>query len=147
MFKKVFILSLFFFLTGCGSDLKFEQTELSLASNIFTVDVADTRTEQAQGLSGREKLEIDEGMLFVYADKKILDFWMKDMLFPIDLLWIEDNTIVAWQENMPIPLAGASLAELPTYSSPKAVNHVLELPAGTIKRLALSVGDQVTWEY
>ncbi len=147
MFKKILILSLFFFLTACSSDVHFEQAKLSLAGNVFLVDVADTRAEQAQGLSGREKLEIDEGMLFVYADKQSLNFWMKDMLFPIDLLWIEDNTIVAWQENMPTPPAGAHLAELPTYSSPKAVNHVLELPAGTIKRLSLSIGDQVTWKY
>lgn len=133
-------------LTACGSKLDFEKAEVSLAGHIFEVDVADTYQEQAQGLSGRESLAVDEGMLFVYADKQSLEFWMKDMLFSIDLLWIEDNTIVAWQENMAIPQAGATVFELTTYVSPQAVNRVLELPAGTVKRLSLNIGDQVTWE-
>ena len=146
MFKQIFFFSLLFILTACGSDFHFDKTEVNVAGNIFEARVADTAKLQTRGLSGSEPLAVDEAMLFVYPDKQLREFWMKDMLFSIDLLWIEDNTIVAWQENMAIPSSEATVFDLTTYISPQPVNSVLELPAGTVKRLSLNIGDQVTWE-
>ncbi len=144
--KSFCLLVFIFFLSACGSDLHFDKTEVNVAGNIFETRVADTTKLQIRGLSGSEPLAVDEAMLFVYPDKQLREFWMKDMLFSIDLLWIEDNTIVAWQENMAMPSPEATVFDLTTYISPQPVNSVLELPAGTVKRLSLNIGDQVTWE-
>ena len=59
------------------------------------VDISDTAKLQTKGLSGRSNLDEEEGMLFIFPDNKVRYFWMKDMLFPIDILWIDkEGTIV-----------------------------------------------------
>ncbi len=112
----------------------------------FKVLLADTLSEQVVGLSGRESLAADQGMLFIFPDKSEHNFWMKSMKFNIDLLWLSDNIIIGWEENMEAPAVNAADSQLLRYQSPAGTNRVLELPAGTIKRLDLSIGDRVNYE-
>lgn len=57
----------------------------------FAVSVADTPSERSLGLSGKSALENDEGMLFVFRENGRYGFWMKDMKFSIDIVWIDEN--------------------------------------------------------
>jgi uncharacterized membrane protein (UPF0127 family) len=60
------------------------------------VDVADTQIERVQGLSGRSKMDNSNGMLFVFDTADYHEIWMKDMLFPIDIIWIgEDLKVIS----------------------------------------------------
>lgn len=64
---------------------------VELSDKSFTVAVADEPKEQEKGLSGKNNLPKNRGMLFVFGKPDYYSFWMKDMKFPIDIIWIDEN--------------------------------------------------------
>lgn len=118
------------------SGVKIEQASqntLSLNGQIFYVDLAKTAEERQLGLSGRESLAQDRGMLFVFDKPGKWGFWMKDMAFPIDIIWLDKNfNPVEVVENL-------SPNSYPKTFYPKEpALYTLELPAGTWQKLLLS---------
>jgi uncharacterized protein len=105
----------------------------------YKTEVAVTNSEKERGLGGRNQLVEGHAMIFPYDHKEQYSFWMKDMRFPIDIIWIEDTAIVDIAHNVPIP-DGASL---PSYSPRTPVNKVLEIPAGDAKKYGFAPGDLV----
>ncbi len=113
--------------------------EIEIAGERLKVEVADSPEEIRRGLSGREKLGDNQGMLFVYDGYYLPRFWMAEMRFPLDIIWIKDGTVVGFEENLP-PLKD----NRPIYYHPKTfVNCVLEVPAGFSARTDLKIGDRV----
>ena len=102
----------------------------------ITVEIADDRAEQVQGLSDRESLEQDHGLLFTYSEKDKQTYWMKDMHFPIDIIWIDGQEIVGFEEDLQPEDPPTSL-----YSSPVPVDKVLEVSAGFVRENGLNIGD------
>ena len=117
--------------------------EITIGKNVFTVEMATTTLEEARGLSFRTSLAEGTGMLFTFQPD-IQNFWMKDMNFPIDIIWIANGRIAGFAENAP-PQPGAQLWELTIYTSPKGVDRVLEVNAGTVAKDGINVGDTVTF--
>jgi uncharacterized protein len=105
------------------------------------VEIADETEEQRQGLSGRGSLDEGSGLLFIFPDKQVRVFWMKDMFFPLDIIWIADNKIIKTDENL--PPGGKSPAE--KYNSVRPANYVLEVNAGFVARHGLKVGDDIKY--
>ena len=103
------------------------------------LEIADDFNERKQGLSNRETLCKDCGMLFIFPDKQVRNFWMKDMNFPLDIIWINDDKIEGINENL-LPEG-----EVPgkTYSSILPVNYVLEINAGLANEYGLEAGDRI----
>lgn len=115
-----------------------------VGSTVFSVDIASTGEEKRVGLSGREGLAPTSGMLFLYDTGRPYEFWMKDMLFAIDILWIApDCTVGDITHELQPPRSGAPDAEIPRASPSVEAAHVLELVAGASRRLGLEVGDSV----
>lgn len=107
----------------------------------ITAEIVDTPASQAKGLSGRTGLEKDHGMLFVFPESQEAGIWMKDMKFPIDILWLEEGIIRHIEENAPILDQEGSISRfLPDVMA----DQVLELPAGTVKEHGLVLGDKLT---
>lgn len=104
------------------------------------VEIADTLAAQQRGLSGRASLAPDAGMLFVYQDKAIRYFWMPDMRFSLDVLWVADGRVVGIQENIP-PFTPAG--EITRFQSNAPVDMVLEMNAGWIARNGVKIGEAV----
>ena len=115
--------------------------ELKVGEKIIKVEIADTDLKLKRGLSGREKIEDDEGMLFVVPENSIPSFWMKDMKFPIDIIWIDDLKVVGILENLPVPSETES--ELPRYQPKYPIDYVLEVKAGFAKDNNIKIGDEV----
>lgn len=116
---------------------------ISINGHVFAIEVADTFASRAQGLSGRSSLGENEGMLFVFSSfSSGYGFWMKDMKFPLDFVWINGDTIVGVTENAR-PEPGVGMFGLKTYYPPEPVNKVLELNAGLAKKIGLRIGDTV----
>lgn len=149
-----FLLFIFlvFFLTGCFTftsvklqptiEIKNENISVvEIGGQIIKVDLAETVSQQTIGLGKREYLFPDQGMLFVYSDYQWQGFWMKDMLFPLDIIWLKDNKVVGWEKNVPVP----TTTNLQIYYSPEPVNYVLEVPAGLVDNLDLEVGTEVKY--
>lgn len=106
----------------------------------FAVEIADEEQEQVQGLSGRDGLCQRCGMLFVYTKAAPRTFWMKEMNFSLDFVWIREGKIVELTQNVPPP----SVNEPPAIVNPRELSDtVLEVPAGTIARLGWQVSDRV----
>lgn len=104
-------------------------------------EVVSTPEDQAQGLSGREGLAENEGMLFDFPSAEIREFWMKDMLFPIDIVWLDNGVIVDLDRDVPAPAAGEAPVRL-VPSDP--VSQVLELPAGFVEAHHVVEGEVLT---
>lgn len=107
----------------------------------FKVELANTLETRTKGLSGRKKISEDEAMLFVFENSGYHSFWMKDMSFDIDIIWIYYDTIVDIQENIKHP--SVPKQDLEIYSPKLKANMALEILAGTASKYRFSVGDQV----
>jgi uncharacterized membrane protein (UPF0127 family) len=104
-----------------------------------TLTVADTQATRAKGLSGHAPLLPTEGMLFVFDQPTYPGMWMKDMLFPIDIVWLDQNSIIVDIKDSVGP------ETYPQVFAPRAKSlYVVELPAGFAKRHEIKIGDQVT---
>ncbi len=117
------------------------KARVSINGSVFYVTVADTDMRRTQGLSGRSALAANEGMLFIFQDSGKQGFWMRGMLFPIDLIWISGGRVVGLEQNMP---PDNSITPK-IYESPEPIDHVLEINAGIIQRLGLKIGNQVAY--
>src|SRR3990167_3839192 len=110
---KISIISLIslIFLTACNNQkIQGEQTEkfIIINNHKIYIEIADTSEKRAQGLSNRDSLPEDHGMLFIFDTYQKSAFWMKDMRFPIDIIWIRDDIIVDITKNVSI-LEGSEL--------------------------------------
>ncbi len=108
------------------------------------VELAITPIDQQRGLSGHTPLGDQHGMLFVFTDKAVRQFWMKDMTFAIDIIWISDGQVVGIEKAAPPPSDPG--AQLPMYFSPDGVDQVLEVSAGWSDRHAVHVGSRLTYK-
>jgi hypothetical protein len=103
-----------------------------------TVDLARTGAEREKGLSGRSMLPEEEGMLFVFDQPDRYGFWMWDMHFSIDIVWIDSNRRIV---DITHDLTPESYPNVFAPSVPAL--YVLEVPAGTARRHAWKIGDHV----
>ena len=110
----------------------------------FDVELAETSQQVTRGLSGRDSLPPGTGMLFVHKEEKRYTFWMKDMRFPLDMIWIDARCTVAdISAQVPAPDPGQSDRSLPLISPNTPVLHVLEINAGVAAGEGVSIGDAV----
>ncbi|MCL4404088.1 DUF192 domain-containing protein [Patescibacteria group bacterium] len=117
--------------------------QIKIDNQYIVADTARTSAERSQGLGGRTSLNINDGMYFIFPDAESYGFWMKDMNFPIDIVWINGDTVIGYTANVPAPAAGTPDSALQIYYPPAPVDRVLELHAGRAAMLHLSVGDTV----
>ena len=123
--------------------------KVAIAGAAFNAELATSTLAQARGLSYRQGLGAEDGMLFVFARPGIQNFWMKDMNFPIDIIWIGPNAtsgaeeVLGFAENA-APQPGAPLWKLKIYTSPAGTDKVLEVNAGTVAKYNIHIGDAVT---
>jgi len=103
-------------------------------------DLAKTEEERTQGLMFRNTLNDDQGMLFVFEEEGLYFFWMKNMNFAIDILWLDrQKRIVHLELNVP----PCKKEPCPTYAPDLPAKYVLELKAGSIERRKLKLFDQI----
>ena len=107
------------------------------------VELADTPEKQILGLSGRNELKDGTGMLFPYNPPQEVTFWMKDMLIPIDMVFIRDNTVVTLYEHVQ-PEPNIPQNQLKRYSSHQPIDYVLEVPAGWSQKNGVTIGSSTS---
>jgi hypothetical protein len=108
-----------------------------------TAEIADSPQERATGLSEHVYLHEDHGMLFLLDAPSQPSFWMKDMKFPIDIVWISGETVVDMDENVQGPGSGVKDSELPKVLPEVLVDKVLEVNAGFVAAHGISKGDHL----
>lgn len=105
----------------------------------FTVEVARTAEQQAQGLMFRKALAPDGGMLFPMDPPRTASFWMKNTLIPLDMLFIRTDGTIAFIGANTVPYSREPV------SAGVPVSAVLELRGGRATELGISEGDSVQW--
>ena len=120
-------------------------TMLTYPGGSLTVELATTAEERTRGLSGRESMPRDAGMLFDLGVVQNTSFWMKDMRFPLDMVWIgEDKRITGVTTDVQAQ-PGAADSQLKLYPSTGPVRYVLELNAGVAAEPRLDAGTQLSF--
>lgn len=123
-------------------------TPLAVGEKKIFVEIVNTQEQMELGLSGRQKLTDEQGMLFDFGTPAPRSFWMKDMKFDIDIIWIQNKKIVGITANVPAPANCPSPhgnCYLPIYASPSASDMVLEVNAGWGERHNIKAGDKISF--
>jgi len=124
--------------TFVSKSKKSAEAEVTLSNIKLSVIIADTPALQERGLSGHPALAEKEGMLFVFPLPVRTGFWMKDMLFPIDIIWFDASRQIVdvWENALP--------ESYPEIRAPQSdAMYVLEVQSGYYKKHNLKMGDVV----
>lgn len=113
----------------------------TLRGQTYELEIADNDAERARGLMYRDQLAADAGMLFLFGRQGPQAFWMKNTRIPLDILYFdEDWRLVGWSLDTP----PCSLGDrCPSYPSQAPAQFVLELNAGTARRIGAQLGDRL----
>ncbi len=106
-------------------------------SHSFTVELALTQEQQAQGLMNRTQLDDDKGMLFYFGEEREQAFWMKNTLIPLDMIFIKQNGRIHHIHENAIP------KDLTPVKSMGSVAGVLEINGGLSRQLGIEPGDTI----
>ncbi len=122
---------------ACGFS---DDKQIGIGQERLSVEVAATESARQKGLSGRTCIETNEGMFFIFNHLDEYSFWMKDMKFPIDIVWIDsDHKVVTVKPNV-------SPATYPrSFVSARPAQYVLELQAGRSQSLDIQEGTKVNF--
>jgi len=123
--------------------LHWPEATVELKGQELQVLVAKTPAHQYKGLGDRESLEEYDGMLFIYYEKKKIGIVMRDMEFPIDIIWLDNGVVVDLVANVQVE-EDVLEEQLMRYYPRKEVNLVLELPAGWVDEHEVKIGDRLT---
>lgn len=111
--------------------------EISVNNNKIYVEIADTTEKRKKGLSEREDINENHGMLFIFDKKDYWGIWMKDMLMEIDIIWLDENGVVVDLKEKISP------DTYPEVFLPKQMaTFVLEFKAGFIENNKISIGNK-----
>lgn len=113
-----------------------KRAQITIGTTTIIADIADTVPIQRRGLGGRTSLTENQGMLFIFDLPEKYAFWMKDMLIPIDMIWLDQNLKVVYVKNNVSPDTYPE-----TFAPQKPANYVLEVAAGFAGRHSLKIGD------
>jgi uncharacterized protein len=109
---------------------------MTIGSETFNLEIADTDAEQQRGLMHRHHMPADHGMIFVNEDEEVRSFWMKNTFIPLDILYLDaSGTVVAIKQMKPHDLRGVS--------SDRPAMYAVELNQGAALRVGVKVGDKL----
>jgi len=114
---------------------------LRIGNQILKVEIAKDPAAMQQGLSGRASMDNNQGMLFDFGSgaPQTPQFWMKDMKFNLDFIWLYKNKIIGITPDVPAP---TNNNPLPLYSPPAPIDQALEVNAGWSRAHGIKVGDE-----
>jgi uncharacterized membrane protein (UPF0127 family) len=113
-------------------------TKLHVGSRTFTLESAETINEQRRGLADRSTIAANEGMLFIFPEQARQCMWMKNMRFPIDIVWLDGDHRIVHIEHAVAP---ETYPEAFCYEA----RYVIELRAGQAANANLKQGQRLTF--
>lgn len=119
---------------------KDSRSKILMEGRSFRVEIADTDFLRAKGLSGHKPLSDYEGMLFMFDRPDTYGFWMKDMTFPIDIIWIDENWKIVHIENSVSPNTYPQ-----SFYPDFPAKYVLEVKAGVSQYLHVLIDSHVVF--
>jgi uncharacterized membrane protein (UPF0127 family) len=128
-------------------NVQFKKTQIVLRQKnlkkTLLVELAETPAQHEMGLMNRKKLPINDGMLFVFQDSQVREFWMKNTLIDLDIAYFDsEKKIVDIQSMKAITTMIQQI--VPTYPSKVPAKYALEMNAGWFKKNKISEGATFT---
>lgn len=108
----------------------------------FKLFVAKSNRDKQIGLSKYKNIDSTQGMVFPFSKASYYPFWMKEMKFSIDIIYVKDGKIVTIYKNVPIPKNNSNP---PIYNSNAPADTVLEVNAGLSQKYNFKEGDKVSF--
>jgi uncharacterized membrane protein (UPF0127 family) len=153
--KKTFVLmsALVLFTLLAVAIYFFEKNHLSvlkanpsaiIKDHVFSIDIAKTPHDKESGLSIKNSIGENYGMYFPFETADYYAFWMKNMKFPIDIIFLRDNRVVSIFSNIQPPLSNSD--KTPVYQTKEKANAALEIAAGLSQKLGLKKGDAISFQ-
>jgi uncharacterized protein len=147
--RYVVLLFSAFLLAACGSKQTsvddFSTRAVTLpGGQVIRAETMIDEIDIARGLMFRSSLAPDHGMLFVHAQPGIYRHWMYQVLFPLDIVWLDSkHNIVEMAQDAPPCKTKAS--QCPQYGGKQLSSYVLELNAGMVRKYGLQLGQTIQW--
>lgn len=126
----------FFFASGKDAALEYP---VCFGGNCYMSELAATPQERERGLMFRESLADGKGMFFVFDEDGKHDFWMKNTLIPLDIVWMGEGGEVSHIAENVQPCRSDPC---PLFVPPTVARYVLEINAGEARRIGLKAGDK-----
>lgn len=127
-------------LVGCneGETAEYNDAQACIKNQCFNVEVVKDSKALTKGLMDRKKLKADQGMLLNYTSSDKYAVWMKNMNFSLDIIWLnKKKEVVYLHENAP----PCETEQCDLYTPDKNAKYILEVPAGSIAKIGIEVGD------
>jgi uncharacterized membrane protein (UPF0127 family) len=115
-----------------------ETTKIVLKNHEYQIEIARTSSQKATGLSNRESLCSNCGMIFLFSKDGSLPFWMKDTLIPLDMIWINSNGQIT------DIITATDIKSLKILQNTQPAKYVLELNANEAQKIGLKTGDIIS---
>ncbi len=106
----------------------------------FEIEIVQKEEEVMRGLKNRDKMEANQGMLFIFANPDYYDFWMQDTYLPLDMLFIGADKIIFQIHENAQPFSEERISPI------KPNSYVLELNAGIAAAQKIKTGDRISWK-
>lgn len=123
-----------------------DKSQAIIGNTTLNIEIADTPSKRQKGLGGRESLATDSGMLFIFEEPKVYQFWMKGLAFPLDMIWIREGKVVDIIKNALPPEPNTPDENLPLYIPNQPVDMVLEVNSGFVDTHLIQAGDIIKVE-
>lgn len=119
-------------------------TTLQIGDGVFRATLAMDYESRERGLAGVEELPDDEAMIFVFDHASRWGIWMKDMVIPIDIVWLDDDKKVV---DIVRNVQPESIQQHTTYRPESDAKYAIEFAAGTVEAKSIKIGRMATFEY
>ena len=116
------------------------RTTLRAGTHNYDLQLVTTAAAQEKGLGGRNDMPRESGMLFVFQNSATHCFWMKDMQFPLDIIWTDKTHKVVYIQPELAPNTYPR-----TFCPPRPAQYVIELNAGEATRASIHIGETLTF--
>lgn len=127
----------------------FQEATLQTTTQKISLAITETVEQQSRGLGGCRYIPKNSGMFFIFkgpfdtAQGQNATFWMKDMLIPIDIIWINNGVVIGIEKNVPNEPKNTPDSALKRYPSPGEIDAVLEIGAGKAEKYGIRIGSQL----
>src|SRR3989344_6938509 len=141
---KFWMIFLLLFLAACTQNNEKNTSQVLIDNGeriiAINVQIADDTDERARGLMFVENLDENEGMLFIFEDESYQNFWMKNTLIPLDMIFIDDGLKIVDIKNA-VPCKNEPCA---IYASKKPARYVLEANSGFAGKNSIADGNSIS---
>jgi len=119
-----------------------ETIGITIGGEKFDLEIAKNLSQKSRGLSGRQKLCRNCGMIFIYSNEGTYPFWMKNTLIPLDMIWVNKNGVIT-DIVTANPKPNIPMAKLTLYKNTSPARYIIELNADRSKELGLKVNTKI----